>query len=298
MAAINILPKISGPTTKLAPVQIDLRTFFSVADILKSRGFNLTKKGEMKDLIIPSVKFRSPDYEDLLECFNDKEAREQIGNYVLGKGEPTNELAIKISKHPDFINSHGRFTKTFEWYIGEALVRFFNGFSFAFGATISNVMHNSTGTPAGDYDTLVVMRNLGLLYIECKTGGYDSDDIRKGIDKAISLNCECIVFVVLSLGQKHLNKLEDVLYKINHPLIVTTNLYGTIYKIGIKNNSESTVYEWRNCFFVSASKDFIEQMKTVLRFTEAKRVAVQYYIRPNVSDLNNMGYQIEKISSH
>mgnify|MGYP000923097409 CR=1 FL=1 len=201
-----------------------------------------------------------------------------------------NETALQIIGHPRFINDEERFTKTFEWYVGEAMVRYFSGFSFAFGVHIKYVRHNQNDRPAGDYDALVVMRNLELLYFECKTGGFKRYKILNAIQNAISLNCDFLVMAAASLDPQ---RLANTVAEMQHPLLAE-HIRFDLAKIQIKNTS-TTIYEWHNCYFISASDDFIEQMQAVLRFNEAKRVARHYFMGPSDTEISMMGYQVERI---
>lgn len=127
------------------------------------------------------------------------------------------------------------------------------------------------------------------MYFECKTGSFKSEDIQKAPDRAIALSCESVIIVGFSINEE---RLIDAIVKAKYPLFDTKPPF---LKIEIKSNSESVVYEWHNCYFISMSKYFIEQMKTILRVNEAKRAFMQYAMRPGSDDLNKMGYQIKDL---
>ena len=281
------LPKVHGSVTRIHPLQINLRAFFSVELILKSRGYEIRKQGSLTELLIPTMKFGDRNYNLLLQCFDDKNSRKEIFDYIKSGKRPSDNDVIEVISNNDFIISEQVFTKTFEWYIGEAMVGFFQGFSFAFGVDVMNVLQNQSGRTAGDYDTLVVNRNLGLLYFECKTGSFDHKHIQKAVDRAISLNCESVVIVTFTINEKYL---IDAVSRAKHPLL---NTFLPLSKIEVKSNSESMVYEWHNCYFINFSRDFIEQMKTVLRVSEAKRVFVRQSIEPDKYELARMGYEVQ-----
>lgn len=286
---MNRIPQVQGSITRLTPNQINLRAMFSVELILKSRGYEIKKKGELSELLIPTMKFGDDDYNLLLQCFDDKNSRKEVLDFIKTGNKPCDNKAKAVVFHKDFVKKEQVFTKTFEWYIGEAMVGVFQGFSFAFGVDISNVLHNQSGRIAGDYDTLVVNRNLGFLYFECKTGSFDHDHIQKAIDRAIALNCESVIIVTFNIIEKYL---VDAVSKAKHPLLNTSL---PLSKVEVKSNSESMVYEWHNCYFINFSKDFVEQMKTVLRLTEAKRVFMQYATRPDKDELAKMGYEVKEL---
>ena len=268
---------------------MDLRALFSVELILKSRGYEVKKKGKLSELLIPTMKFGDADYNLLLQCFDDKNSRLEVWKFIGSGSKPCDSKANEVVFHKDFVNNKQVFAKTFEWYIGEAMIGVFQGFSFAFGVEVSNVLHNQSGQIAGDYDTLVVNRNLGFLCFECKTGGFDHYHIQKAIDRAIALNCESVIIVAFDFIEKHLVKAVS---NTKHPLLNTSL---PLSKVEVKTNSESIVYEWHNCYFINFSKDFVEQMKTVLRLTEAKRVFMQYAARPDKDELAQMGYEVKEL---
>lgn len=181
----NLLPQYTK-STKLEPSQLNLRSLFTVVNILRSRGYEIKKTGNLNDLLIKNISLGDVDYENLLQVFNNTKFRKELLDYINDKSIPTDTNILRIINHQNFYKDSQSFTRTFEWYIGEVMVRFFEGFSFAYGVEVSNAKLN--GNNAGDFDTLVVMRNLGLLYFECKTGGFKSEEIEKTVARSILLS--------------------------------------------------------------------------------------------------------------
>lgn len=81
-----------------------------------------------------------------------------------------------------------------------------------------------------------------------------------------------------------------------HPFFNTTGI--PLQKIHVISSPEGGVYEWHNCYFISYSKDFIEQMKSVLRIAEAKRNYPIYRYRPAGSpkEFARMGYIVNRLT--
>lgn len=283
----NALPPFTGKG-KINAWQLNLRTLFPVDSILKSRGYEIIKEGDCTDLLLKDLVGPGfPNYERLLNCFNNKNSRNQLRKYFWKGERPTNPMAIDLVNDENFNKDRDLFTKTFEWYIGEATVRYFDGFSFSYGVHLRHVKIDDTDS--GDFDTLVVMRNLGLLYFECKTGDFNNKKIRKAIERAVLLNCELVIIVCFDLDE---TKLSYTLSTTMHPM---HNSNSALVKIQVKSNQESTVYEWHNCYFLSANKDFIEQMKTIIRVNDAKRVYFDYSYSPDIYELSKMGYIAENV---
>ena len=89
-----------------------------------------------------------------------------IKNVELGK-------VIEIVNAPFFTKERKRFDNTLEWFVAELMIRKFGAFASSFGVEVKNIIRNSTDTKAGDFDALVVLRNMNLAYFECKGGGYE-----------------------------------------------------------------------------------------------------------------------------
>lgn len=122
---MNDLPQVSGSVDRFHPNQINLRALFSVELILKSRGYEIKKKGQLYELLIPTIKFGDNEYNMLLQCFNNKTFRKEIHDFIVNDKAPSSREAQLVISHKDFVKSQQVFTKTFEWYIGEAMAGFF-----------------------------------------------------------------------------------------------------------------------------------------------------------------------------
>lgn len=279
--------------TFIRPTQIYLRELVSVQDILKSRGFRIGKFGTNEDLLIPKFYWPSIESDLLFDCFDNAKNRKELLDLLNRQiDKPKNKQVEELQKISGFELDRKKYTTTFEWYIGELLVRKFSAFSYAYGIQVKRIKRNTTGTDSGDFDVLAVLRNTNLIYIECKSGkaqNLEKEHILKCTERGISLHCEMSIMVIDDvISEDHL---KWALEGASHPL---TNV-NLLNKIQIKDNKESQVYDWMNCYFVSSKKNIEEQLRTVLRVSEAKKVADQYMTALDTETYSNFGYQIEEL---
>ena len=279
--------------TLLNPNDINLRELFSVKHILNSRGFNVSKIGENDDLMIPKFYWPTHECDFLFEVFNSVKNRNEILNLINRRiDNPHSELVKSLIKTDGFQPDRKKFTTTYEWYIGELLVRKFSAFSYSYGVEIDNIKRNSTSNESGDYDIISVLRNTNLIYIECKSGrsrNIDKEHILKCIERGLSIHCEFSIMII----DDDINEevLVWTLKDIKHPLANISHLNN----IGIKDLETSKVYEWGNCYFITSKKDVEEQLRTVLRINEAKKIFDNYVTGIDNESYNNLGYERKEI---
>ncbi len=266
--------------------QIDLKHLFSVSDILQARGFTVSSSGLSDDLILPLNTLGEPEHQLLFTCLNNIENRKEILEKIKNPNyRPKNPEVIQLVNRQDIVFDRNKYSTTFEWYIGELVVKKFHAFSYAYGVEVEDIQRNPTGTHSGDFDVLVVLRNTNLLYIECKTGNYDRKSVQKCVDRAISLHCELSIMVIDDEVKP--KKLTAMLEGVEHPLAKVNSLF----ELQMKGNPHSKVYEWMNCYFVSSTANIEEQIRTVLRVNEAKKVVNQYVNGISEKNYNSFGYE-------
>lgn len=279
--------------TILNPSQIDLRELFSVHHILKSRGFNVTSIGENDDLIIPQCHWSANDYNFLFKVFHSVDNRIEIMNLINKKIKVPHSLVVKSLIDLDgFKLDRKNYATTFEWYIGELLVRKFSAFSHSYGVVIDSIKRNSTGTESGDYDVISVLRNTNLIYIECKSGksrNIEKEHILKCIERGLSIHCELSIMVIDDIIDEDVLKweLKDALHPIAHT--------SFLHKIVITGLKESKVFTWGNCYFVTSKKNIEEQIRTVLRVNEANKIFDGYTTSFDQDSYTKLGYEIEEL---
>lgn len=278
--------------TLLRPKQINLRELFSIKDVLNAKGFEVISEGQGIDLLIPIPYSPWTNHNILFEAFNDKESRSEIlakindNSFVL-----TSPVALTLFNHADFVADRGRYSNSFEWYAGELMVRKFSAFASSYRVEIKDVYRNSNTTAlSGDYDAIIVSRDINLIYFECKTGKFDSDKIFKCVERAVALHCETSVMFIQNAIS--LNSLKNCVKNLTHPIMSGSYLQ----EISIKGNLASKIYEWNNCFFVSTSENIEEQIRTIMRINAAKKSDLLYSIGLSDDTYDKIGYVINSIS--
>jgi hypothetical protein len=274
------------------PNQINIRLLFSVKDILLSRGFKLLSENDLNDTLISGNYNETIDnhklFNSLFQIFHSVTLRNELLRFIENNTEPKNHIVSDLVKSERFLPERHLFSNSFEWFIGELMVRKFSAFSYSFGTRINEVLRNSDDGNVGDYDTLVVQRNTNLIYFECKTGRYDRRAIMKSIERSISLHTEFIVFFIM--GSINETKLSDCLINADYPNFKNPRLL----KVNIKT-SDVSIYKWHNCYFISGEENIEEQLRTVLRINQAKKIMVLYQTEIEDNLYSSLGYHIEEI---
>jgi len=279
-------------------ISVNLSDIFSVENILRSRGFDVSKSGRNNDLILKGmilpnntvgVRAVNPETELVFGIFHQLELRRQLLEFINGSVVPKKSDVKKLIELKEFNNSRQAFSTTFEWYVGELMVRDFSAMSSQFGITVRNLYRNSddSGT-AGDFDVITILRDLGVAYFECKTGGYNRKDIIKAIERSIALHCEFVIIILDSKIDKNslIDEVKGALYPINE--------LNQLDKVSIIH-SNTCVYKWSNCFFISAIGNVKEQVETVLRLNSAKRMIDHLRRDWNTEIYKKMGYDSETL---
>ncbi|OJJ20132.1 hypothetical protein BKI52_16810 [marine bacterium AO1-C] len=268
-----------------------MHQLFSVKDILSARGFAIKKEDKGNNLLIKQLdQAKYPNKEDLFDIFNDFEARKELLQLIENNGDASqNPTVNKLIQHPDFQRDRNKFSYTFEWYMGELVVRKFSAFAYSYGVEVQDIKRNETNTYAGDYDVLVVLRNLNLIYIECKTGKFNREGILKSVGRALALHCDFVIIMIDNPINE--DQLRNKLKGASHPLLPIHHLN----QIQTKGNKSSLIYDWMNCYLLTSSGDIEEQIKTVLRVNQAKKILPQYMFGYENHEFEQLGYVIKTI---
>jgi hypothetical protein len=275
--------------SKIRPKQIRLEELFSVERILSSRGFSVKKEGNGEDTILPKSTWSLTEANLVFEIFNDKNLRKELLNYIEDKVEiqSLSGSVLKLINIADFKKERQRFSTTFEWYVGQLMVRKFGAFSSSYGVLVEDVYRNSDNGTSGDFDVLSIMGNMALVYVECKSGNLTQKSIKNTLERGISLHCSASIIIQERLNE---NSLIQQVKSVEHPIF--GNQYA-IDKIGIKEKSDSLVYKWFNCYFIDSSlhtSDFESKIRTVLRVVEAKKNYDSIVTEPGDSVYEAIGY--------
>jgi hypothetical protein len=278
---------VGGPT-QISSTQIRLRELFSVERLLSARGFQVKKEASARDTILEKDHWSSQDLDLVFGIFNDPQKKADLVRTVLEPGySPLSDGVRALTAMKELRRDRQRFSSTFEWFIGELLIRRFQSFSSSFGVIVADVTRGSDGETIGDYDVLSVLGDMGLLYIECKTGKCHQTSILNSIERSITLHSVACV-IVLESGVSKAMLLQQLRGQ-RHPRFGTAPRLATI---GIRGLPDSTIYEWSGCFFLfnDATTGIESRLRTVMRILAAYRSSIFEEIRPQSNEYSLMGY--------
>lgn len=280
-------------------IQIYLDDIFSVENILKSRGFSVDETGGNDALILRGMRLpknqvgltgRHSDTELVYEIFNSSSLRSELKNLIEGKIDKVSSEKINdLIAHQNFIKDRQAYSTTFEWYVGELMVRDYAALSSSFGVKIADLYRKSnTGAEAGDFDVISILRNMGVAYFECKTGGFNKNKILKCVERSVALHCEfSIMFIDNEINE---SALKQMLSNVSYPLV---NL-NFLKKISL-THSDTSIYSWMNCYFINSSTDISNQFNIALRINEAKKIADHYTSDWASDDYKDLGYEVTEL---
>lgn len=279
----------------IAPKMINQRELIPVKELLNSRGFKVKREGENGDLLLPKFRWPSMESHVLFQAFDSHANRDILKNLVNDANDNNiyDEDLKKLIQTDGFHFNQDKYAKSFEWYIGELLVKKFSAFSYSYSVEVENIQRNSTGNASGDFDVLAVLRNINLIYVECKSGKFRNlkkENILKCIERGLSLHCELSIMVVDDLIDE--NHLKYILKEIEHPLADMSYLI----RINIKDfKPMPNIYEWGNCFFISSKENIEEQLRTVFRINEARKIFDRYTTGFSDGIYSKLGYNMIEI---
>jgi hypothetical protein len=279
---------ILGGPPQINVAQMRLRELFSVERILSARGFEVKKEGTARETILEKDHWTRQDLEQIFAIFENPQSKSDLLLAVLEPSHiPAFDNVRSLITMPEFRRDRQRFSSTFEWFIGELLIRRFQAFSSSFGVSVADITRGSDCGTSGDYDVLSVLGDMSLLYLECKTGRCHRSSILNSIERSISLHSVACVILLDTAVSKAL--LLQQLRGQRHPRFGTTPRLATI---GIKGLADSTIYEWSGCFFLSndATTSIENRLRTVMRILAAYRSSIFEEIRPNANEYGLMGY--------
>lgn len=286
---------VTDGATKISPRQIRLPELFSVGRILAARGFQIVSEGSATDTLLSSDTWTNAENELMFTIFDDANLRNDllasIGN---SSAVPSNKEVIELLALPNFQNNRNKFSTTFEWYVGELMVRKFQAFSSSFGVEVRDIVRNSDDGTAGDFDVLTILGDMNLLYLECKTGSCTQQSIKNTIERSLALHT--LAAVIFMGNGTNENSLRQQLSGLSHPVLKGLTSFQ---KLNIKNVPDSEVYNWYNCYFLPADQTAgtVEtKLRAVMRLLEAHRAAVIGCMKPDKSEFAAMGYDSSEIA--
>ena len=167
----------------IRPKQLRLNELITVPRVLASRGFRVISEGEGLDTLLPRSIWRGDEADLVYAIFKDVVLRNEMLACIEKNKSPTSTELQKLFSISDLAVTRQAFSHTFEWFVGELLVREFQAFSSSYGVKIDNIQRPEQRGETGDYDVLSILGDTSLLYIECKTGGFSRDEIVRAIDR-------------------------------------------------------------------------------------------------------------------
>lgn len=255
--------------TMLDPSQINLRKLFSVEGVLRSRGYEVSENSSFKTTLLEKEDPDEAILDQLFECFSDRQNRIDILRAIENKSDLKPEILIKfpLLKFPKLDRT--LFSVTLEWYLGELLVRKFRSFSSAFGVKIKGLTNSENVSDIGDFDTLSVMGDTSLVYIECKSGATNLEQICLAARRGRLIGANSTI-VALDSQTGTYQKLKSLLENEQHPnFSLKTNVFE-IESIGLP---DSRAVVWADILFLPlASKSIENSLATVLRLDHHVRV--------------------------
>ena len=231
---------------KVKGKQLDIPTPVPVSAFLASRGFEVSSESSTTQTILP----KTPDYweptelNSIYDLFHTPSCRNELRNHILHDAKLQSEKVTKVTNLPECDLEENRFTATFEWYLGELLVREFGAFSSSFGVKLNDIKRNLDNGDAGDFDVLAVLRNMNLLYIEAKTGTYNQNDVVKAVQRGLSIHSLATVMLVGRNTEEE--QITSILQGYTHPNLSPFRRLATIE---IKDVPESKVFRCWVCLF-------------------------------------------------
>jgi hypothetical protein len=149
------MKRVRGGPTPLSPNQIRLHELFSVERILAARGFQVESQGSARDTLLEKDISSYEDLNLMFEIFQNHIHRKELLRTIDQPSyQPqTSEIANLVSR-AEFRKERQRYSSTFEWFVGELLIRRFMAFSSSFGVSVKGLFRNSDGGTSGDYDVL------------------------------------------------------------------------------------------------------------------------------------------------
>jgi hypothetical protein len=291
---------ISGPTL-IRPKQLRLAELFTVERLLASRGFSLITEGNGFDTFLPKDTWHVSEANLIFELFDDRATRAKLLEWSKGtltSGNQLDELQQERVRNffnlKDIIRKREAFSHTFEWYVGELLVRKFGAFSSSYGVKVQDIKRNSDGETSGDFDVISVLGTMEILYLECKTGHFTAKKISNMVERAHSLHTSVTVMFVDEMLSE--NSLRQQLSSINYPSLQSK---PQLTRVKIKGNEESEVFQWHDAFFVSATNSQLNvesKLRAVLRLYEFKKAALHNSFGFDSCEYSRAGYEISEIN--
>ena len=261
------------PRSLIHPQQINLRELFTVERVLAARGLMVSKVGPIADTML------GPDErgEAFVQLFFDSFSKSQVRYELLQVCNGSLKKESTFHSKPlidNLLLGQQRFSKTLEWFIGENLVRKFGSFSSAFGVEIVGLADSAERLDIGDFDVVSVMGDSSLLYVECKSGAIDSEQILKATRRGRLIGSVATI-IALSGKTGYMSMLKSLLGHVSHPEI---GIPTTVFEISSISLADSCAIVWGNTYFLPLSSASLgNSLSTILRLIGQQRAGNYLY---------------------
>ena len=285
-----LMKVVLGGMTQINPNQLRLRQLFSVERILSARGLQVQTEGTATQTILEKDFWTQQDLDQMFQIFESTQMRSDLFRAISESTYiPSYSIVSDLVCKAEFRRDRQRYSTTFEWFVGELLIRKFMAFSSSFGVSVAGIFRNSDGGTSGDYDVLSVLGDMSLLYVECKTGKCHLSSILNTIERSIALHSVACIILLRDGVSKGM--LLQQLRGQSHPRFGGISSFATIATRGLP---ESEIYEWGDCFFLSSNIE--NRLRTVMRILAAYRSSIFGEIRPHPREYQVMGYDYSEDS--
>lgn len=267
--------------------KVEPRQVFSVRDTLEFNGFDVLNVEDKRDTLLPTLKWINPEAELVFNIFNDEEARNELYYRVLDENFHLSVYNVKeLVRDENFLPEVQRYFTTFEWYIGELMIKNFGALSFSHGVSVKNAVRNKKESY---YDLLVVLRNTNLMYFKSKVEDFTKESVFECINEGVSLYCEgTVMFTDPSIKD---TKIMSMFKGSKHPF----DENAEIKKIWVKDKPEIFIYEWSNFYFVNDDGDLKEKLRIIMRINATKKVSLLKNLLQDENNYPKFGFECKKI---
>jgi hypothetical protein len=284
--------------TRVHGDQINFEEIFSVEKLLLSNGFIVNDVGAVKDTFAAVI---GPT--ETYKLFSDTKVIADLTTAIYNDEPFYHSKALNdiLSSEPNKQKTIKLFSNTFEWYIGQAIVKEFRGFSSAYSVKLK---YSYKSEDVGDFDVLAVLRNLGLIYVECKLRKQDTSilsktDVIKTINRSNSIHS--LASIIILNAEINLEQfLNDIKYA-PYPLL---GWHGNVLEFPLSKGSNNKLLKWYDTYIIQSTKNFdglIDSLRLVFQliscssFMKYKEVGAYVGNDTTAVEYRKMGYTVEQL---
>lgn len=267
--------------------KVESKHLFSVRDTLEFNGFEVLNVEDKRETLLPTLKWVENESDLVFSIFNDEEARNELYYKIIDENFHLSVYKVKeLLKEENFLPEVQRYFTTFEWYIGQLMIKHFGALSASYGLSIKDTFNSENDSY---YDLLVVLRNSNLMYFKNKVEHFTKESVLDALNQGISIYCEATVMFT-DAGIKD-TKIMSTLKSVKHPF----DENAEIKKVSLKDNQDSFIYEWSNFYFISDAGDIQEKLRIIMRLNAIKKVSILNKLLESEENYQKFGFECKKI---